>query len=360
MARRKPEEPTAIGELQAWTRSAIGVAAWLPWWLGALLAVAFFIGLHYVASQPRPEVHSLTGLYQHSGTLLLRGLATIGQYVLPALCLAGAWLALGEQRKRTQLLQQVTANPAADALDDITWQEFEVLVGEVFRRLGYHVEETGGGGADGGVDLILRRNGEKFLVQCKQWKAFRVSVEVVREMFGLMTAKGADGGFVVTSGRFTKPAREFAQGRNLSLIDGPALLQWLHQTQAKEIFRQRPAQAVPVAQTPPVAAPVRPAASPQPRRAASAAPAPTPAPVATPPVPVVKVRPAPPAASVAPAPVAATPPQAPLGAAGGVPNCPVCAQPMLLRLVRKGPQVGQRFWGCVDYPACNGTRPRVG
>ena len=276
MARRKQEDPTVIGELQVWTRSVVNLVAWLPWWLGLVLALVFYGGLHYLAIQPRPDVQGLASLYQHAGPLLLRGLATIGQYLLPLLCLGGAWVAFREQRKRTELLQQVTANPAADALDGITWQEFEVLVGEVFRRLGYQVEETGGGGADGGVDLILRRNGEKFLVQCKQWKAFRVSVEVVREMFGLMTAKGADGGFVVTSGRFTKPAHEFAQGRNLSLIDGPALLQWLHQTKAREIFDQRKAQQVPVAQTPPASAPVVPPA----RRAAAAPPAPTPRPPA--------------------------------------------------------------------------------
>lgn len=346
MARRKQEDPTAWGELQAITRSAIGIAAWLPWWLGVLLALAFFAGLHYIASQPRPDVHSLASLYQHAGTLLVRGLATIGQYLLPALCLAGAWLAWREQRKRTQLLQQVTANPAADALDDITWQEFEVLVGEVFRRLGYQVEETGGGGADGGIDLILRRNGEKFLVQCKQWKAFRVSVEVVREMFGLMTAKGADGGFVVTSGRFTKPAIEFAQGRNLSLIDGPALLQWLHQTQAKEIFQQRPAPTVPVAQTPPAASPTAPAAA---RRAGGASARPAAAAAAS-----ARAAVAPPSAAAAPRASLQNTPTA--HSTGSSPSCPVCAAPMLLRLARKGPQAGQRFWGCVHYPDCDGTR----
>lgn len=346
MARRKQEDPTMMGELQALTRSAIGVAAWLPWWLGALLAVAFYVGLHYVASQPRPEVHSLASLYQHLGTLLVRGLATIGQYVLPALCLAGSWLAFSEQRKRTQLLQQVTANPAADALDDITWQEFEVLVGEVFRRLGYQVEETGGGGADGGIDLILRRNGEKFLVQCKQWKAFRVSVEVVREMFGLMTAKGADGGFVVTSGRFTKPAREFAQGRNLSLIDGPALLQWLHQTQAKDIFRQKSARPVPVAQTPPAPAPASPTTS---RRV------PPPAPVT-----VGAAVAARSGSGVPSGPREAGHLPTRTDAVGVPPPCPVCAAPMLLRLARRGPQAGQRFWGCVHSPDCDGTRPGPG
>lgn len=37
------------------------------------------------------------------------------------------------------------------------------------------------------------------------------------------TAEGAAGGYVVTSGTFTKDARQFAAGRNVELIDGQAL-----------------------------------------------------------------------------------------------------------------------------------------
>lgn len=55
----------------------------------------------------------------------------------------------------------------------MSWQEFELLVGEAFRLQGYEVAEIGGGGPDGGVDLVLRKDREKFLVQCKQWKAFK-------------------------------------------------------------------------------------------------------------------------------------------------------------------------------------------
>jgi restriction system protein len=91
------------------------------------------------------------------------------------------------------------------------------------------VAETGGGGADGGVDLILWKSGEKFLVQCKQWKAFKVGVDVVRELYGVMAAKGSAGGFVVTSGRFTEEASKFASGRNISLIDGPKLQKLIRQ-----------------------------------------------------------------------------------------------------------------------------------
>jgi restriction system protein len=87
--------------------------------------------------------------------------------------------------------------------------------------------ETGGQGADGGVDLVVTRAGEQYLVQCKQWKAFRVGVEVVRELYGVMAAKGVAGGFVITSGRFTEEATAFAQGRNVELVDGTKLNGWI-------------------------------------------------------------------------------------------------------------------------------------
>ena len=39
------------------------------------------------------------------------------------------------------------------------------------------------------------------------------------------------------------------------------------------------------------------------------------------------------------------------------PACPLCGKPMRERSARRGPQAGQRFWGCSAYPECDGTRP---
>jgi restriction system protein len=93
----------------------------------------------------------------------------------------------------------------------------------VFLLKGYSISETGGKGADGGIDLVLKKNAEVFLVQCKQWRAVKVSVTIVRELFGVIAAQGATGGFVVTSGVFTEDAKSFAKGRNIELIDGQQL-----------------------------------------------------------------------------------------------------------------------------------------
>ena len=104
----------------------------------------------------------------------------------------------------------------------MSWRDFEFLVGEYFRRRQFTVEETKGG-ADGGVDLIATKDGEKYLIQCKQWKADKVGVKVVRELLGVMVADGATGGIVVTSGEFTEDARAFARANNITLLDGKEL-----------------------------------------------------------------------------------------------------------------------------------------
>ena len=143
---------------------------------------------------------------------------------------------------------------------------------------------------------MLNRSSEKFLVQCKQWRAYRVGVEVVRELYGVMAAKGATGGFVVTSGRFTEEATSFASGRNVKLIDGPALHGLIRQAQAGTSISGATMSSL------------------QPSSSETSS-------------------------SIA------------------APNCPVCAKSMVQRTARRGTSAGAAFWGCTSYPACRGTCP---
>jgi restriction system protein len=213
MARRK----------QSTAEDLIDLVAMLPWWAGVTFAVVAYVWLHSIAVAPAPTVVTTAQMGSFVAGQFGKTLAVIGQYLLPLICLGGAAISALGRAKRKRLLAEVAQNPTAGALDDMTWSEFELLVGEAFRRKGYAVTETGGGGADGGVDLVLSKGGERHFVQCKQWKAFKVGVTTVRELYGVMAARGAAGGFVVTSGQFTADAKEFATGRNISLIDGPAL-----------------------------------------------------------------------------------------------------------------------------------------
>jgi hypothetical protein len=105
-------------------------------------------------------------------------------------------------------------------LDDITWENFELLAGEIFRRKGFEVEISSGLGADGGKDLTLRRDGEVRLVQCKLFSAEnKVSVASMREFYGLIVAENAKRGIFMTTGLFSRDAREFAEGKPIKLLD---------------------------------------------------------------------------------------------------------------------------------------------
>lgn len=271
------------------------LVAMLPWWGGVVLAIASYFVLHALAT-PVPAATAQPGqIGEMVSRMLWQSLAYYGQFILPMLCLVGAAISAFKRKQRHTLIANVAASTATDALDGMTWREFEMLVGEAFRLQGYQVVETGGNGADGGVDLVLRKNNEKFFVQCKQWKAYKVGVEVVRELYGVMAAHGAAGGFVVTSGRFTDAATEFAQGRNMKLVDGPVLL--------KLIQRAKSARA-PTAAT----------------------------------------------GAAANANIVAN-------TEAAAPSCPQCAKAMVRRSAKTGKHAGQAFWGCAAYPSCKGIRP---
>jgi restriction system protein len=236
-----------------------------PWWVSVLVGVAAWNILGAVADSPLPTPNALDPsefTRALTGQMLRTG-AMMAQYFIPFTCLIAAVASLVGRTKRKKLLVDVkAATQPGKTIDGLSWQQFEQLIGEAFRRQGYSITETGGKGADGGIDLILRKDGEKYLVQCKHWRSLKVGVPVIREFFGAMAVEGAAGGFVVTSGQFTSEAQAFAEGRNIKLVDGQGLKRWLGLV--RDQARPQP-QAAPVSESP-----ARPTAEPACPRCSSA------------------------------------------------------------------------------------------
>ena len=125
-----------------------------PWPLGVVAGLLLFAVVRYgipawIAGHADPLAQAFA-----------RGASAFG--MLAWLALTACWLAalvsfLDARRKR-RLLETRTD---LDSLAATGWRDFERLVGEAFRLQGYAVEETGLGGADGGIDLILRRDGRR-------------------------------------------------------------------------------------------------------------------------------------------------------------------------------------------------------
>jgi len=115
------------------------------------------------------------------------------------------------------------ASPVIARFRKLSRKPFEDLIAEVYRGEGYLVEQAAGGRRDGGYDLVLLRE-NSVLVQCKHWLVDQVGVPHVRELAKAMHKVGATGGVFITTGTYTKSAREFAIRVAIQLVDGDALI----------------------------------------------------------------------------------------------------------------------------------------
>jgi restriction system protein len=190
--------------------SLLETLVFLPWWVGVLFGIVGYAAVAHIL--PMFWRDHLLGAFA-------QGVRPIATFWLVMCLLAAAGSAIRSFLIRRKFDQQTSR----EDIRKLSWQQFEIIVGEAFRRLGYRVMENRGGGADGGIDLVLDREGQRFFVQCKQWKVLKVGVKPIRELAGVMSAKGVRDGFFVTSGTYTKEAREFAEEAGISLVDGDSL-----------------------------------------------------------------------------------------------------------------------------------------
>jgi restriction system protein len=198
----------------------------LPWPVGVGLAAAAFVGFQIAASSPPGGM---------IGQAMVPMFRTLG-WVLPMIFLIAAFLSFLTQVFRGRRFK---ATRSIADIRSLSWKQFESFIGELFRQQGYFVVETPEG-PDNGVDLVLRKDGEKAYVQCKHWKTNQVGVEKVRELLGSMAAGGAQSGIFVTSGSYTQAARNFARECGIQLIDGEQL--------AESLARELPVNSTSVSQ----------------------------------------------------------------------------------------------------------------
>jgi restriction system protein len=233
----------------------------------------------------------------HATIADLRFIGYVFGAVLAIICLAASAPGWNQRWQRAAFLQH---HIDTEWLNRLSWQDFERQVAEVYRQRGYQVEEVGGGGADGGVDLKLKRGSAAAIVQCKKWKTLKVGVRPVRELFGVLVAEKAHRAVLITSGVYSDEAIRFAEGKPIDLIDGAQLTQMLRQFQ--QVLKQsiEPSMASITTTLQPVLMDKIPAR----------------------------------------------------------PNCPLCGNSMVLRRAKKGAHTGREFWGCSTFSKtmCHGKR----
>lgn len=280
-----------------------------PWWVPLVAIAAVGLLCNVLIAN---IMHAVYPKYAWDGFFQI-----IGNIFMSVFALAGiaSWiwkgiLALQGKPSPYEMSQKIAHRVGEITLEDLramSWSDFERVTGEAYKANGYVVVARGGAQADGGVDLIVLRENQRTLVQCKRWRDWRVGVKIVREVYGMLMHEGAAAAHIVTCGTFTQDAQTFAAGKPIELIDGDRLLAMLR------------------------TAPARPA---------------------TPPMHVI---PSPVQSTPPPAPVISEAPVVPVETpelAADTPTCPRCGAAMVLRTARKGANAGGQFWGCSQYPDC--------
>lgn len=203
------------------------VASW-PWPVGIVAGIVAFLLIRYgigawLSAAGGPLLGPLG--------LQIGGMMAPLAWIVMLACWVAAAVSWANARRRRTLHD---TRSDLDSLAEISWREFEMLVGESFRRRGYEVLENGLGGKDGGIDLIVSRDGRRELVQCKQWKRRQVGAATVREMWGLVDHHGANAVHIVSLGSFTPDALRFAEGKPIHLVTGRELYERISAAQTGE------------------------------------------------------------------------------------------------------------------------------
>ena len=131
-------------------------------------------------------------------------------------------LSLSTTETRSRKPQTVPyASPANlfDQLRKIDWFQFEKLVAQVYEKQGYRVTRKGGANPDGGVDLIIEKDGERAAIQCKQWKTWNVGVKAIREFLGALTDSQIQHSIFITLNGYTGDARQLAEKHRIEIIN---------------------------------------------------------------------------------------------------------------------------------------------
>jgi len=120
-------------------------------------------------------------------------------------------------------------NTSLQSLKSLSWYDFELLTMELYANMGWDVRGNEKKGADGGVDVWMSKKTFKnkkitAIVQCKRYENSAVTIKVIREMYGLKHEYNVDEVYVVTTSRFTKECHPFARDKNMTLVDGKALV----------------------------------------------------------------------------------------------------------------------------------------
>ena len=232
------------------------------------------------------------------------------------------------RRVGTRSAQDRTSSEALASLRALSSEQFEARLRNVLGDAGYAVDFYGGEGSSE-ADLVLRRRGERTLLQYRYWNLPTVAYRHVRDLYELMQQEGAAACTLVTCGVFQQRAIEFAQMKPIELVNGAALLKRMPNIICEPLGMDLASDIKTSFQPESILGPN------------SAMPS------------VDKAHEGDHVPQVLGEPMSD---DAWIDDEEG-PRCPRCQGPMAMHTAGIGGAAGHQFWACLRFPGCKGTRP---
>lgn len=119
--------------------------------------------------------------------------------------------------------REVRLSQRVSSLSSLTPTEFEEYVAQMFAEMGYESIELTPPSNDQGVDIIMHKEGKKYVVQCKKQKGI-VGSPAIQTFLGALHHAQADTGFFVTTSTFSLEAEKIAMQHPIELVDSVMLV----------------------------------------------------------------------------------------------------------------------------------------
>ncbi|PWW26636.1 restriction system protein [Cytobacillus oceanisediminis] len=131
--------------------------------------------------------------------------------------------------KQEQAKLRVLRDSEYFKLMEMTSYDFEKFVANLYLAKGFDVELTPRTG-DGGKDIILRKNNEIYLVECKRYnEKNKVSRPEIQKFHSALMDMDAKEGFFITTSYFTQPASTYSINKPIKLVDLPRLIELIEE-----------------------------------------------------------------------------------------------------------------------------------
>jgi restriction system protein len=194
----------------------IDFLAQVPWWAYLAISASFYLLLNY-----------LVPYFEVQNALFNEAQVSLGPAIAPVVALAllapasFSLLKLNRKNKLHELREEIKS------IQELPWQQFKEMVAEAYRRSGYMILETSSFATDPGVDLVMRKSANLYLLQCRYWQNRKLGIREAKKLQALLHEKHATAAFLLTTGIFTKEARHYALSRPINLVDGIELVELL-------------------------------------------------------------------------------------------------------------------------------------